>query len=468
MCRMFKLILSVLCAVTALAAVSVTAFAASVNGISVSGSDLRPGDTFTVTLGVPAAEAADTASLRVEFDPSVFEVVTWTPNLTNGYYNSGDSFIALTSANATRAIDLSRGAEFTATLAVKRSASSGTYPIKLVSSSFSYVKDNGYEYVELWTPSVTDASVRIASSSSGTPTSSVTTSQTPVITTSSSAASQPAVSSANATASAAATTKTTTAKSDTDADTTIKPGETAAPPNDDDEDEDEVPVSGNVVISTDDDDDGETTSPAVPDKKSVSVTYKAALGGLPDGKIHISTRSAVFDRDTEIRLTGTGKADDSALKALRELGLGKHDHYAFDISLYDSAANKRMNTLTGGHIEFAIPVPKKLLSAVDDLDVYHISGGRAQRINSSIAFTNGQYRIEFSASDFSTYMIVDMTGELADFTQASIADTSGTGSGLNPHTGVTAAVTVPAALVGCALLSRKIIKKRKRTKTYVE
>ena len=221
-------------------------------------------------------------------------------------------------------------------------------------------------------------------------------------------------------------------------------------------------------ISTDDDDDGETTSPAVPDKKSVSVTYKAALGGLPDGKIHISTRSAVFDRDTEIRLTGTGKADDSALKALRELGLGKHDHYAFDISLYDSAANKRMNTLTGGHIEFAIPVPKKLLSAVDDLDVYHISGGRAQRINSSIAFTNGQYRIEFSASDFSTYMIVDMTGELADFTQASIADTSGTGSGLNPHTGVTAAVTVPAALVGCALLSRKIIKKRKRTKTYVE
>ncbi len=186
MCRMFKLILSVLCAAIAFAAVSVTAFAASVNGISVSGTDLAPGDTFTVTLSVPAAEAADTASVRVEFDPSAFEVVSWSPAITNGYYNSGDSFLALTSANAVRAIDMSRGAEFTATLLVKRNVVAGTYPIKLVSHSFSYVKDNGYEYVELWTPSVTDAYINVRGSTT-------TTSQVTEITTSTSSSSQTSV-----------------------------------------------------------------------------------------------------------------------------------------------------------------------------------------------------------------------------------------------------------------------------------
>ena len=471
MCRMFKLILSVLCAAIAFAAVSVTAFAASVNGISVSGTDLAPGDTFTVTLSVPAAEAADTASVRVEFDPSAFEVISWSPNLTNGYYNSGDSFLALTSANAVRAIELSRGAEFTATLSVKRNAAAGTYPIKLVSHSFSYVKDNGYEYVELWTPSVTDAYINVGSSSAGTSSSSVTTSQVPEITTSAVSSSQPPVTtSSSSSAVGTSTTKTPAVNEDLNSDTTGKTNEITAAPNNNDDDEEEYPDTGNTVISGQGG-DADTTTPANGGSSNVEVTCKVALGGLPDGKINISAKNAAFDRDTEIRVTGNGEADESTLNALKSLGLDKHGYYTFDISLYDIAANKRVNTLTRGYIEFAIPVPKKLQSAMNDLAVYHISGGKAQRINSSISFDEGQYRIKFSASDFSPYMIVDMVGENTDSSQASIVDTTNTGSGvmpLNPHTGVTAAVAIPAALVGCALLSRKIIKKRKRTKTYVE
>ena len=471
MCRMFKLILSLLCAAVAIAAVSVTASAASVNGISVSGSDLNPGDTFTVTLSVPAGESADTASIRVEFDPAAFEVVSWSPNLANGYYNSGDSFLAVTSANAVRTIDLSRGAEFTATLSVKRSVTSGTYPIKLVSHSFSYVKDNGYEYVELWTPSVTEAYVKVGSSSSGTPNSSVTTSQIPAITTST-ASSQPSVSVGKTTTAAAsttvgATTKTPVVNNDLDEETTIKADENAAAL---DDDEDEYPDTADTVTGSNDD-DGDTTTPVNGGSKGVNVTYKVALGGLPDGKLNISAKKAVFDRDTEIRLIGTGEADENAVKALKSLGLDKHDYYAFDISLYDTATNKPVNTLTSGYIEFTIPVPKKLQSVMDKIDIYHISGGSAQRINSSIVFENGQYCIKFIASDFSPYMIVDMVGEKVDSAQGSIVDTTNSGNGvmpLNPHTGVTAAVVIPAALVGCALLSRKVIKKRKRRKTYVE
>ena len=463
MCRMFKLILSVLCAAIAFAAVSVTAFAASVNGISVSGTDLAPGDTFTVTLSVPAAEAADTASVRVEFDPSAFEVISWSPNLTNGYYNSGDSFLALTSANAVRAIDMSRGAEFTATLSVKRNVAAGTYPIKLVSHSFSYVKDNGYEYVELWTPSVTDAYINVRGSST-------TTSQVTEITTSTSSSSQTSVSSSVSAPAVSSTVKTTAVNDDLNGDTTRKTNDVTAAPNNNDDDEDEYPDAGNTVISGHGG-DADTTTPANGGSGNVEVTCKVALGGLPDGKINISAKNAAFDRDTEIRVTGNGEADESTLNALKSLGLDKHDCYLFDISLYDTGADKRVNTLTRGYIEFAIPVPKKLQSAMNDLAVYHISGGKAQRINSSISFDEGQYRIKFSASDFSPYMIVDMVGESVDSSQASIVDTINSGNGvmpLNPHTGVTAAVAIPAALVGCALLSRKIIKKRKRTKTYVE
>ena len=471
----FKLILSVICAVLALTVLSVTAFAASGSGISVSDSELSPGDTFTVTLSVPSAEAADTASIRVEFDASVFEVTSWAPTLANGFYNSGDGFFALTSANAVRAIDLSRGAEFTATMSVKRSAASGTYPIKLVSASFSYVKDNGYDYVELWTPAVTEVQVKIGSGT-GASSPSITTSQSPAVTTSPSVAAPSPISSTTKTTTASTTplvsaTKQPADNDDAAADTTRKADENAAAL---DDDEDEYPEAGDSVIYDTDNDDGDTTAPVNGGGSGVEVTYKVSLGGLPDGKIHISTSGAAFDRDTRIVLTGNGGADNDALNALKSMGLGKHDYYAFDISLYDAVSNKRVNTLKSGSVGFAIPVPKKLTGAMSDLSVYHISGGKATSIPSRIAFENGQYRIKFSASDFSTYVIVDMVGELADNAQASIVDTTNSGSSgtgvrpLNPNTGVTAAIAVPAALVGCALLSRKVIKKRKRKKTYVD
>ncbi|MBQ8614396.1 MAG: hypothetical protein IJ416_09300, partial [Ruminiclostridium sp.] len=139
-----------------------TAYAAEVSGLSVSDNELTVGDDFEVYVNVPAnSENADTASLKVEFDASAFEVKSWEPVVSGGTAGKGDGYFSLAAANAERKIDLSSGLIFKAVMSVKNGAKTGSYNFKLTKSSFSYVADNGYEYIELWSPEVKSISVKV-------------------------------------------------------------------------------------------------------------------------------------------------------------------------------------------------------------------------------------------------------------------------------------------------------------------
>lgn len=140
---------------------ALVAGAETINGISSSSTELSHSEEFYVDVAVPSAENADTASLRVEFDENVFEVIEWNPEISGGIANSGEGFFGLSAANAERRIDLSNGLVFSVKMRVKDDAVSGDYSINLVKSSFCYVMDNGYEFKELWFPETTEIIVNV-------------------------------------------------------------------------------------------------------------------------------------------------------------------------------------------------------------------------------------------------------------------------------------------------------------------
>ncbi len=153
--RNFALIMTV-----QLSALSVGAEA--VSGISASKTELSPSEEFFVEIVVPPAENADTASLLVEFDENVFEVIEWKSDIAGGISNSGEGFFGLSAANAERNIELGSGIVLSAKMKVRTEASEGEYSINLVKSSFCYVMDNGYEFKELWFPETTEIIVKIS------------------------------------------------------------------------------------------------------------------------------------------------------------------------------------------------------------------------------------------------------------------------------------------------------------------
>lgn len=155
--RLIKLVI----AITAIYLLTITISAEILNGISVSKTELSNSEEFRVEITIPPAENADTASLKVEFDENVFEVVEWDPEIAGGIANSGAGFFGLSAANVERKIDLSGGMTFSATLKVKNEADSGEYSINLVKTSFCYVMDNGYEFMELWFPETFEAVVNV-------------------------------------------------------------------------------------------------------------------------------------------------------------------------------------------------------------------------------------------------------------------------------------------------------------------
>lgn len=140
---------------------SFSAIAASSNGINISETQLRPGDEFTVTIIVPASENADTLSIKAEYDGTVFDTVSWEPEIPGGIVNSGTGFFVVASANASRAIDLSRGLVLSADLKVKDTAGSGDYTFRLTQHSISYINDNGIDYTELWKPEALNVTAHV-------------------------------------------------------------------------------------------------------------------------------------------------------------------------------------------------------------------------------------------------------------------------------------------------------------------
>ena len=438
---MYKAFVSLLCLIIAVAAMPIIVYATSVNGISASSRNLNPGDSFTVSLNIPATENADTASIRVEFDSTAFEVTSWSPNISNGLFNSGEGFFAVSAANAIKEINLVGGLELKAGIKVKESAKTGDYSIRLTKYSISYVKDNGYEFVELWNPSVKEVTVRVGTTSGNgrTETTSITTSAN-----SSDGGDDPVI-----------------ITDDDSGETTSQSAPTTS--------EEEA-----IVIGDDDDDSTFTTNDetTVPVTSKANITLTAILEGLPKGKINTSTKSNFFSEDTEIRLTNSTDSKTSAEYAIDNLNLKNHAYYSFDISLYGNESGKKIHSLGNGYIDFTVPIPTVFGQAPYELNVYHIENGYTQLVPSEIIFEDGLGKIKFRANSFSPYMIVDMVGELVKPAQTG-SGTTGDGSEnsdgrpLNPNTGVGAAIIIPSALIGCMLLSRKHIKNRKRTRKYI-
>ena len=477
--------------------------ASNMNGLGVSSDRVAPGDTFTVTVSVPPAANADTAFIKVEFDASAFEVMTWDPSISGGVSNSGDGFFVLTAANASRDIALGSGYEASALLAVRRGAALGTYSLRLTQHSFTYIGDSGIDYYELWQPAVTEVAVSVVDRTAGDTTVTTTSpavnsptpatsridplqydddipggvqtqptySTTPSVTTQfiyTSRITDPAPGVSYTQPVVDIPSDAITPTDGYDADTTAVP--TYMEP------DDEVILSGDGEIELFGEEmETDTNLTAVTGKPSYSPENNGASGtpvidielsselkGLTPGKTVISTKKEYFGSSVEIVLSNTRSSETYAATALKSLGMSGSACYAFDISLYDKASGGQIHSLAGGSIDFWVPVPESLPGDRYDLRVYRVEGGRPTLVSANAAADDGK-RIYFRASEFSPYMIVGIAKNMESLIVPSdTVPAAGNDGARNPHTGTAAAILLPAAFGGCFVLLKKG-KSRKRT-----
>lgn len=150
---------------------AIPAYAAGENGIAVSSGSVKNGDTFTVTLTVPAnAQKADTVSIRAEFDNTAFELIEWTPAIPGATFsdvnNKNNDFFSVSSASAVPNVDLSAGFTLTASFKVKDSAAAGSYPFTLTRNNVTYYDETGKTNVSLWNPDQKNVAVTVEAGSS--------------------------------------------------------------------------------------------------------------------------------------------------------------------------------------------------------------------------------------------------------------------------------------------------------------
>ena len=443
--RVFPLIAALICFF------SLPSAAASNNGISASVTEAAPGDSFTVFIDVPRSSNGDTLSIRVEYDPDVFEIVSWDPDIPNCISNIGDGFIAATSANVQRVIDLGSGMHLTAEAVVKRNAPTGGSDLRLTSSSISYVKDNGYEYVELWEPKNLTARVRVSGSSSG----------------------NSAVTERGGRNTGTADETEEIYDPDEDPVDPVDPVDDEESIYDDDPDDDDEVIrvddeeeDGPVEPDDEDDRDGRD-EPYFPQPVSdAKISLDSRLTGLSEGKIRLSTKSYFFENDTVIELRDTDPYGDGVKRAAANLGFEYHDRYSFDITLRETDTGRTLSSLGNGYIELAMPLPERMKTSPGALKVYHIEDGFGRPVASSITIEDGTAKICFRANAFSTYMIMDTENEYYPEPVIISGDTTGNKAGrpINPATGVAAAVIIPAALVGCVILAKKNGKRKRANK----
>lgn len=388
--------------------------------LSVSSTDLKAGDRFNVSINIPSINKnADTATLRVEFDSDAFDVAQWAPVIPGGTSGSGKDFFSLSAANAEKKIDLSNGITLTAALVVKNGARAGNYNINLVKNSLSYVDDSGRNNIELWSPTMTKATVRVIASS---------------VTTTSTTTNSPIV--------------TTRRDDDTPWVTTKTTKKTTTKKND----------KNPVIIDEETDDDDKDGKE---ENRKNKLTLSNVLKGLSAEKAKMFTKNKFFKNDTRVILKSTGYADECAEVALKNLGLSDHPFYAFDISVFDEFEEKNIEKLEDGYIEFHIPVPKALMNDTDALSVYHIKGGYPEEIASVVEESDGEKIIVFSADSFSPYMFVDTVNVkkaeavAEEQTVTKEEENPPQNNVVNPATGPVFLLIIPLALFGCILLIRK-------------
>ncbi len=481
--------------------------------ITVSKSDLEPNDEFKVYINVPASsEKADTASLKVEFDSSAFEVKNWSPVISGGTTGKGDGYFTLAAANAERKIDLSNGLTLTAIIKVKSTAKNGSYDFKLTKSSFSYVADNGYDYVELWSPAVKKATVKVTVPAEVT---------TPTTTTTPDCDSSPPEDekpedekpedekpeNENPEASTDATT-TTTPKYPSDSPAVIvsssnitttppeeiRPPITTTPPGLTTPPTGFSPNPGIITSTTpvtttaetttkkttttkkpvteevsddesiyDEESDGEEDAV----NKDIKISLSRKLKNLSKGKVAIATRYRFFVNDTTIILSHTDDAAECGEEAAENLELENHLLYTFDISVYDEEEEDFIYYLENdGYIDFTMPLPKELSKNPSALKVYHTESGYPELMESEIVTEGGVRKIRFRADSFSPYMIIDTVNKQESIPEpdddiiTDMGTETPTTGNVNPNTGAAVAIVIPSALVGCMLLVKKSGRKR--------
>ena len=499
-CNPKKLILTILSVILSVMTLTTVISASNMNGLGVSSDRVAPGDTFTVYVDVPPSANADTAYIKVEFDASAFEVVSWSPAMSGAVTNSGDGFFVLTAANAFRDIALGSGYRAEAVISVRYGAARGTYSFRLTEHSISYISDDGIDYVEVWQPAVTEVAVSIgdrsASDTTAASTSSsaaapgavtsritpswddddttsvtrVTTSynynyNTPTVATQyiyTSRLTQPApgVSYTQPTVDIPADTLSPT--DGYDADTTQVPTYTA--PSGDGEIElfDETAELDTYLVAETERSAASTKNNDAAEIPVTEIELRSKLNGLTSGKTVISTQREFFGGSVDILLSNTDSSETYARSALKSLGLSGSAYYAFDISISDMASDGQIHSLPGGYIDFWVPVPRSLSGGGYTLRVYHIENGRPTLVSANAA-ADGGTRIYFRAYEFSPYMIVGITnGTESMVVPSNTVPAAGNDGARNPHTGTAAAILLPAAFGGCFVLLRRN-KGRKRS-----
>ncbi|MBQ9383134.1 MAG: hypothetical protein IJT87_02735 [Ruminiclostridium sp.] len=423
-------------------------------------------ETFTLNIYVPKCEKADTASIRVEYDESAFELKKWSPEIPGGEVGRGEGFFSLSAANRYRDIDLTNGLTLKAEFKVKSAAASGEHKFTLTKGSMSYYSEDLNDVVELWAPTIKTVSLIVnspyfsstAATSKITPSTAVTTSYI-----------QPSYNTGSTSRITANPAESSPKISNTD---------TTSPLPSDSDDERDPNFTGADPAETSRLSDNTTRRTTVPSEKtgypygtntssdSIKLEVESTLKELPKSKIVVSTKYRFFPTSTVIRLSNNETATLYADAALRSIGLDDHPSYPMDIGLYNMKTGAPVD-LAGAdaYIEFLMPIPSALLTTGADIRVYHVEGGEPTRINSSVEYIDGEYKLRFTGTDFSPYVLVDAAHEKMVTPQNTVVKPGSSGS-LNPATGVAVAVAVPAAIAGCVFLSKS--KHRKRAKRVVD
>jgi len=153
--------------------------------------------------------------------------------------------------------------------------------------------------------------------------------------------------------------------------------------------------------------------------------------GLSNTGVVSATVNGSSDNFT-IKITESSAAAEAAVKALMaEYGdLTNIKYFPMDISLYDSAGNKKITDTRGLSISITLPLPDSLITYAGNNKVAGIVNDRLDKLDAKFTTISGVSCVIFTAEHFSPYVIYVDTNNL---TAGTVADsTPKTGDGIHP------------------------------------
>lgn len=213
----------------------------------------------------------------------------------------------------------------------------------------------------------------------------------------------------------------------------------------DDEDIDEVPVHPSELLGNTDADD---------------LTLYSELTKLSRGKIRMRTLLSCFSTSADVRLRNSNTARANALSAADALDDGRLLIYSFEANAYKKGTSTKTALRDNGYITFEIPVPQRMVSSLDTLQVYDTSNGYPRLIDSEIVSEGGGIKVVFTIHELSTLMFTVKGEDLAS-TAGIMAEGTVTDMGMT-STGLAPSALLPAAAGGYGRKRRFRIVRRRR------